>query len=799
MAAENSAAVIGTGFGGSVTACRLAQAGFDVTVLERGRDYRQNRLRLGDPNVHDFPREGSGKDAWSWCPEKGTHGLYDVKPVSEMEYVQSAGLGGGSLIYANVHLRMPPDGFAQGWPEVYSRAALDPYYDLVAYMLDVAPIPADRRPPKTAGFAAAAERLGRSGYFLYPQLAVNFGKAEVETTNRFGQVQEGCRYCGECIVGCRFRAKNTLDLNYLAEAERRGARIRTLCDVRRIDEVAGGGYRITLVNRARGEEEEVVEARHVFVCAGAVNSTELLLRCRDEFRSLDRLGAGLGTRYSGNGDALYFGFGTKDKLEPSNGPTITTALLYDRTENGTRSWFLVEDGGYPAIFNLYARGIKLLDDVGGPGALLKGDLEQFLASQVAAWKGLPADGDANVAVYLCMGRDRAQGRLRLLPETRKLVLEWDLAPNVGLYNRQERLTTDLTHQFGGTPALNPVYRFVRVPGTVHSLGGCPMGTSPDNSVTDSGGQVHGYPGLYVLDGAILPESTGVNPSATIAAVAERNIEGFIRRTRNDPTWQTPDAAAAGQRPRLDPLAGAVSLAIGGTPPPLTPALGMTFRESMSGFLQRGQQPPDDYRGGAKAGRAAGERAEVALTVTIPDLDVFLNDPNHVASAAGRLVFPPLTSDQGVPVSGGGFNLFSPTDRPGERSIRYLLPFHGTDGQEYLLDGHKVVAGGDLLDLWTALATLATVIRLGHTQSGPVVATGTLGFSQAEFLGVLTSFEVTGTEDPIEKLQARDRFGHFVAGALWDVFAAKGLRGILRRLWLRFRLWLRNLFGIRDRK
>src|SRR5206468_3793783 len=113
MAAENSAVVIGTGFGGSVSACRLAQAGFDVTVLERGRDYRQNRLRDG---AHDFPREHSGPDGWSWCPDKGHHGLFDVRPFSEMEYVQSAGLGGGSLIYANVHLRMPPDGFARGWP-----------------------------------------------------------------------------------------------------------------------------------------------------------------------------------------------------------------------------------------------------------------------------------------------------------------------------------------------------------------------------------------------------------------------------------------------------------------------------------------------------------------------------------------------------------------------------------------------------------------------------------------------------------------------------------------------------------
>src|SRR5262249_49735904 len=137
--------------------------------------------------------------------------------------------------------------------------------------------------------------------------------------------------------------------------------------------------------------------------------------------------------------------------------------------------------------------------------------------------------------------------------------------------------------------------------------------------------------------------------------------------------------------------------------------------------------------------------------------------------------------------------------PGGRTIRYLLPFHGTDGQDYLLDGHKVVAGEGLVALWTALATLATVVRLGHSQSGPVVATGILRFSPSEFLGLLKSFEVTGTDDPVEKLQARDRFGHFVAGALWDVFATTGLFGILRRLWLRFRIWLYNLFGFRARQ
>jgi cholesterol oxidase len=798
MAPENSAIVIGTGFGGSVSACRLAQAGFDVTVLERGRDYRQNRLRAGAPGAYDFPRENSGSDAWSWCPDKGKHGLYDVLAVSEMEHVQSAGLGGGSLIYANVHLRMPADGFAQGWPEGYSREALDPYYDLVAYMLDVEPIPQDRRPPKTVAFADAAQRLGRSQFFLYPQLAITFGQPQTEVTNRYGQVQEGCRYCGECIVGCRYRAKNTLDLNYLAEAERRGAQIRTLCDVRRIDEVPGGGYRVRFLDIVRGEEQ-TLEAAHVFLCAGAVNSTEFLLRCRDEYRSLTRLGRGLGTRYSGNGDALYFAFDTKDKLEPSNGPTITTALLFDRTQDGSRSWFLVEEGGYPAMFNVYARGLKLLDEVGVPDGLLKGDLENWLPSQVEKWRTLSGELDLNVAVYLCMGRDQAQGRLRLLPGTFKLALEWDLSPNVALYNMQERLTTDMTGVFGGKPALNPIYRLLRVPGTVHSLGGCPMGTSPDNSVTDPWGQVHGYPGLYVLDGGILPESTGTNPSATIAAVAERNIEGFIRRTRNDPTWQTPDATAAAARPRLDPLAEPVRLAVGGTPLPQTPALGLTFATTLAGYLAMGHQPVDDYRGGATAGRAASGLAEFSATVTMTDLDAFLNNPNHVAAVSGRIVFTPLTGGAGVPVSAGVFNLFPAADGTDTRQVVYQLPFHGADGQDYLLEGYKIIGGTDLFALWPAVTTLYTVVRKGQSSTGAVLATGILRLSWDGFVSQLGSITITGTDDAVEKAEAKSRFGRFVAGNLWDVYTATGPLAELRRLVLRFRLWLRETFDLRDRE
>jgi len=171
--------------------------------------------------------------------------------------VQGAGWGGGSLIYANVHLRAPADLFQSGWPAGYSRAALDPYYDLVAYMLDIAPITASSHlgiPPKAEWMKEMAGRLGREAQFCYPNIAVDFSTPGVAHRNKFGVEQSGCTYCGECDIGCNVLAKNTLDLNYLAIAEQRGADVAPLCEVVCIER-DGAGYRVTFKNHAAGGAE----------------------------------------------------------------------------------------------------------------------------------------------------------------------------------------------------------------------------------------------------------------------------------------------------------------------------------------------------------------------------------------------------------------------------------------------------------------------------------------------------------------------------------------------------------------
>jgi cholesterol oxidase len=532
------AVVIGTGFGGAVAACRLAQAGLSVAVLERGRRY----------DFNPFPRNWSNPfDGWLWSSDKG---LFDVKLCQQMSIVQAAGLGGGSLIYANVQMRAPAAVFDEGWPRGYSRAAIDPYYDLVAYMLEINPITKARLPTKSRWMADAARSLGRSEQFCFPDIAVDLGAPGVEHMNKFGVMQRGCTSCGECCIGCNVRAKNTLDLNYLAIAASRGADIATLCEVFRIEPDAAG-YKVTFRDHAGDGQETEIIGRYCFVCAGAVNSVELLLRCRDVHGTLSKLSPRLGDNYSGNGDFLAFAFNTREPFNPSQGPTITTGVVYDRTDDGFKNWFIFEEGGYPrevgTVLQLLNPHFGLFRTLGlaTKDAFLNG--YRALGGKVGA-----SDGSTDkTGVFLMMGRDLANGQIRLHPRTSEASIKWNEASNRALYEAERRLTIDFATAMGGDAAMNPLWRHFRIPVTVHSLGGCLMADTEEAGVTDANGEVYEYPGLFVLDGSILPGATGANPAQTIAAVAERNIEIAIRRFTGNQNWRAPEAAFA--KAITDPL------------------------------------------------------------------------------------------------------------------------------------------------------------------------------------------------------------------------------------------------------
>jgi cholesterol oxidase len=558
MKASYDAVVIGTGFGGSVAACRLSQAGLTVGVLERGRRY----------DINPFPRDWTNP-AGGWLWQAG-QGLFDVKHFSQMMVIEGAGLGGGSLIYANVHLRAPEEVFNQGWPSAYSRTALDPYYDLVAYMLDINPITSSGHfqarypatgglPPKTAWMKAAVSAMGRSGQFCYPNIAVDFNEPDVLHRNKFNAQQRGCTYCGECDIGCNVHAKNTLDFNYLRIAEDHGVDIGTQCEAITVTPVSEG-YEVTFREHAAAGRLSTVIGKYLFVCAGAVNSTELLLRCRDQYRTLPNLSSRLGYNYSGNGDFLAFAFNTKNPFFPAVGPTITTGIVYSRNDARTDNWFILEEGGYPkeigGLLQVLNPKHGLLKDIANLSRL---GLEELLAGS-GAKPGVDPEADHS-AVFLAMGRDRANGRIALHALSHELEIEWNLPSNEPLYDAEQRFVKSLAQTAGGDAVLNPFWQALRLPVSVHNLGGCGLGETPALGVISADGEVFNYPNLFVLDGAAIPVAIGANPSHTIAAVAERNIEIAIRRFTGKLGWKAPEAALA--PPIQDPLPSVPS---GGTPP-----------------------------------------------------------------------------------------------------------------------------------------------------------------------------------------------------------------------------------------
>jgi cholesterol oxidase len=494
--------VVGSGFGGAVTACRLAQAECDVLVLERGRWYHG-----------DFPRDAG--DDWFWGSRGGP---FDVRRLGDVNVVTAAGVGGGSLLYSNVHLRMPADGFERRWPTGWSRETLDPYYDLVASMLNLRRADEDEAqeywllPERSGLLRDAATTRGAGADVSCPPLAVDFGDPRVRRINCFGAEQTGCRHCGKCSVGCNFGAKNSLDKNYLPFAVRHGAVVRDRCEVVALAREPDGGYRVTYRDRVT-HREAVVVADVLVLAAGSIGTTELLIEHRDQ---LGELSPRLGEHYSANGDYVTAAVGIEKEWKPTRGPAITTSVLSDDGE----TWFLVQDGGFPAV--------AVLD----PETGVRPD-EHDPAVRA---RDLTIAPD-HVAILLAMGRDSATGRIRL-GRRDALRIDWPSRENAGLYEAERDYLGDIGYALEEVGGVDPGL-LTDMPVSVHSLGGAVMADDPDHGVVDGRGEVFGAPGLYVMDGAAIPTATGTNPSHTIAAAAERKAEWLVRELTGDESWRAP--------------------------------------------------------------------------------------------------------------------------------------------------------------------------------------------------------------------------------------------------------------------
>lgn len=515
--------VIGSGFGGAITACRLAQAGRSVCILEKGRRWdRQN-----------FPR-GPGEFARSTIatgtPPHQSNGFIEYRSFANMDVIQGTGVGGGSLHYFNVHVRPPAFIFdGPAWPKRINLKRMEPYYALAADMLGAQPIGLSGSrsvPRRTQVFEDAVASLGAQAERV--PICVRFTDGRPENN-----ALPGCDHCGNCLLGCHVHAKNTLDLNYIPLAEKQGAVVLPEHEAICITPNAQG-YRVTCKDLAVAPADasetmlKQFQARQVVVAAGTLGTNELLLRCKQHSRTLPNLSAQLGKRFSGNGDFLFAGTGYQSRtVEPGRGPSITAGVgFHDKKK---QQYIYIEDLGFPDPFIWYfnsaiptrGRLKRLVHQAVRYVREIKGAEADFHLGEL-----LGAGFMTNFLPYLGMGTDAADGRLSL-DRQGNIRLHWSVRNSLGMFKDMIKHMKAISQASGGTfynsflwqtPLLGlPLKKTL----TAHPLGGCAMSDSPLTGVTNDCGEVWGYPGLFVADGALMPGAIGVNPSATISAMAER--------------------------------------------------------------------------------------------------------------------------------------------------------------------------------------------------------------------------------------------------------------------------------------
>ena len=527
--------VIGSGYGASITAARLAKRlrpGARLAIIERGKEWVPGTFpdRVNDMIDASRHRLFVKKDE-----VRNAHGLFNVRQFKEISVLSGTGLGGSSLINASVAIRPDVEVFQQAvWPApLRDRMFLDPYYDLAEWELGTVREPSDWT-DKMRSQRLAAERLRDCGAH-YEAAALTLTRTPngscLPVLNRQGLRQRGCIDCGDCLNGCNVGAKNTLAMNYLPMARAAGAEIYTQTEIHHIEKCSGY-YNIHAnffpTNDPKSALPVQVTARIVVLAAGSLGSTEILMRSAGSLPVSNTLGS----RWTGNGDALGFiqrtqcrtgiqGFGAYAQGAAPVGPTIQTNVTYP-TRPELRYRVLIQEG---AATRSYANVMSLLMH----------DLDL-----------------SNTQVLLGMGHDGAEGRLSL--DNDQARLDWP-GLTEGPYRQLIRNEfRKLAEAHGGD------YKFLKIFGdkmiSVHPLGGCGMGESAYTGVVNHKGQVFdaacggdldpttGVPrvhtGLYVCDGAVMPTSIACNPLLTISAIAERTSELMAMEPQFQDVFTTPE-------------------------------------------------------------------------------------------------------------------------------------------------------------------------------------------------------------------------------------------------------------------
>ncbi|AXI63893.1 choline dehydrogenase [Pseudomonas kribbensis] len=768
--------VIGSGYGGGIAASRLSRAGKKVCLLERGREIQPGEypntmiaateeLQVHDPDGHIGSRTG----------------LFDLHVNAQQNVVVGCGLGGTSLINANVSLEPTADVFKDPrWPLAVREdqdGLLKAGYEKAREMLKPNPYP-DSAPnlPKLDANKQSADFLKQGANFYKPPINVTFDKLP-NNLNHVGVEQLPCNHCGDCVSGCNNKAKNTTLMNYLPDATNHGAEIFCQAQVRHLERDSDGWivhFQYLDSGREKFDAPTLfVKADIVVVSAGTLGSTEILLRSRDKGLAMS---GQLGENMSGNGDILGFGhnceqtingigFGTHSAKEMKPvGPCITS-IIDMRNEGDRSSRMVIEEGSIPGALGRpmvpamagFAEmiGVPTDDSFSGKVKYKEREAESFL-------RGPYYGALHNMQTYLIMSHDSGQGRM-VLDSKDQLRIDW---PGVGEQENfkigNERLHQS-TKALGGIWVENPIWTKLLKHSivSVHPLGGCVMGEDAAQGVVNHKGQVFSgasgtdvYANLYVTDGAVIPTSLAVNPLLTISAVSERNM-GLLAADRG---WKIDYTLPSAPRKQ-----------------PVPPTLGVQFTETMKGYFSRAFTAAQStdlkvYEAAAKRGEADNSPIDFTLTITANDLNRMIKEPEHAATIVGTVIAPAL-SPQPLTASNGVFNLFEQFEQQVDtRHMKYDMKLTAEDGNDYFFSAFKTVPEDNgVLNIWHDTSTLYVTLYRGPDKSGEVIGSGVMHIKPADFAKQMTTMKVLNARNERERIEGLARFGKFFAGILWESY------------------------------
>ncbi len=514
--------VVGSGFGGSVAALRLTEKGYRVGVLEAGRRFADEELATTSWQLRKF----------LWAPALGCYGIQRIHLLRDLVVLAGAGVGGGSLNYANTLYR-PPDTFFRDpqWGHITDwRAELDSYYDQAQRMLGVTTYPGHTAADEV--IQRVAKDMGVPDTYHPTPVGVFFGRPGEEADDPYfggaGPRRTGCTECGSCMTGCRVGAKNTLVKNYLYLAERSGATVHPMTTVTAVRPQADGTWRIdTVTTSVLRRRRKTMTANQVVLAAGTWGTQQLLHRMRDD-GVLPLLSPRLGELTRTNSEAIVGA--SRDTVDPlrdfSRGVAITSSFHPDEHTH-------IE----PVRYGRGSNAMALLKTLATDGASDTPRWRQFLR--------FVARHPVTMVRLLSVRRWSERTVILLVMQT--------LDNSLTTYRRRGRLTSrrghgepsptfipagfqasQLTAQYIGGTAGSTWGELFEVPMTAHFLGGCPMGVTAANGVIDPYHRVHGYPGLSVVDGSAVSANLGVNPALTITALAERTFAVWPNKGEPDP-------------------------------------------------------------------------------------------------------------------------------------------------------------------------------------------------------------------------------------------------------------------------